>query len=363
MHEWYKRRLLQRLQSAWPDCAYVPIDVDEIDTRSWSVLYQLHDTQERMTAILQKAELRRQEKYHEALVPSAFRQTNTLAAAVSAPDPVLLACNPDTVYYNIRPTDSVFQPIQQELSDELQEELNTLKLQAQELDEYIPTRWIFENQNLKMRDKGGSQFKWILENDYLTLSISRGRKTGIIGKAHLSSEYLWGYRGDLGQALSNVHAFLTTIFGQKFILEQSGLDLAADVLYLDMNTLNIKEHFISRAVLDDERPVEIDDGFVDGPSSIKRRWKKLSGLAFGLHTSPVSAVIYNKTHEIKYHSPEKKWMFDLYRVRAEQLGITYTEEMIVWRVEVRFTRPAFREFPDVSGAYDVLPRLRDFWTY
>jgi hypothetical protein len=45
------------------------------------------------------------------------------------------------------------------------------------------------------------------------------------------------------------------------------------------------------------------------------------------------------------------------------LGITFTPEMVVWRVEVRFTRPAFREFPDVSGAYDVLPHLRDLWTY
>src|SRR5205823_8174930 len=32
-------------------------------------------------------------------------------------------------------------------------------------------------------------------------------------------------------------------------------------------------------------------------------------------------------------------------------------------VEVRFTRPAFREFPDVSGAYDVLDHIRDLWTY
>jgi hypothetical protein len=37
--------------------------------------------------------------------------------------------------------------------------------------------------------------------------------------------------------------------------------------------------------------------------------------------------------------------------------------MVVWRVEVRFTRPAFREFPDVSGAYDVLDHLGDLWAY
>jgi hypothetical protein len=82
-----------------------------------------------------------------------------------------------------------------------------------------------------------------------------------------------------------------------------------------------------------------------------------------MHTSPVSAVIYNKTNEIEHHSPDKKWFYDLWQRRAQELGIAFTPEMVVWRVEVRFTRPAFREFPDVSGAYDVLDHVRDLWTY
>jgi hypothetical protein len=45
----------------------------------------------------------------------------------------------------------------------------------------------------------------------------------------------------------------------------------SDVLFLDVPSLNLKECFLSRAVLDDERPVEIEDGLVDGPSCIKRR--------------------------------------------------------------------------------------------
>jgi hypothetical protein len=74
-------------------------------------------------------------------------------------------------------------------------------------------------------------------------------------------------------------------------------------------------------------------------------------------------VIYNKTNEIRYHSPEKTWFYDLWQRRAEELGIAFTPEMVVWRVEVRFTRQAFREFPDVSGAYDVLNHLHDLWSY
>ncbi len=372
MDAWYKRKLLQRLGAAWPLSKLRPIDVEEVDTRTWSVLYQHVETADETSALLLKKELRRQERLHRfpafgldagqtpALDPvSPPEQTDELA-----PTPVVLSFGPDTAYYTIRPTDRDFQPVHVELDTDLQEELNALKSKAQELDELVPSRWEFEGQTLFMRDKGGSQFKWIVENDKIILCVGRGKKTGVIGQVRLSSEYLqMDCAGDLGLALSQVTTFLTLIYGQYITLDQSSLDLAADVLFLDVPSLNLKECFLSRAVLDDERPVEIEDGLVDGPSCIKRRWKKLAGLSFGMHTSPVSAVIYNKTNEIRYHSPEKTWFYDLWQRRAEELGIAFTPEMVVWRVEVRFTRPAFREFPDVSGAYDVLPHLGDLWTY
>ena len=278
-------------------------------------------------------------------------------------DPVILACGPDTVYYTIRPTDEQFQPVRQELDADLQMELELLKQQAQQFDEKVATRWAIDGKTLYMRDKGGSQFKWIMDNEYLTLSVGRGKKTGVIGQVRLSSEFLWHCEADLGRALSEVHVFLTLIYGQHFTLDLSRIDLCADVLNLDLSALNVKECFISRAVLDDERPLIETDGFVDGPCAIRRRWKKLSGLSFGKHTSAVSAVIYNKTDEIKYHSKEKTWFYDIYRRKAQELGIEYTEDMTVWRVEARFTRPSIREFPDVSGAYDVLAHVRDLWTY
>src|SRR5205807_6310946 len=335
-------------------------------------LYQHVETAEETTALLLKKDLRRQERLHRfpafgvdaghtpALDPvSPPDQTSELTPAT-----VVLNFSPDTAYYTIRPTDQDFVSVHLELDTDLQEELNVLKSKAQEQDELIPSRWEFEGQTLFMRDKGGSQFKWILENDKMILCIGRGKKTGVIGQVRLSSEYLqMDCAGDLGLALTHVHLFLTTIYGQYITLDMSALDLAADVLFLDVPSLNLKECFLSRAVLDDERPVQIEDGLVDGPSSIRRRWKKLAGLSFGMHTSPISAVIYNKTNEIKYHSPEKCWFHDLWRRRAETLGIAFAPEMVVWRVEVRFTRPAFREFPDVSGAYDVLDHIGDLWTY
>ncbi|GHO93034.1 hypothetical protein KSF_030820 [Reticulibacter mediterranei] len=379
MLEWYKRKLLQRLGSAWPYSKLRPIDVEEIDTRTWHVVYRHAETGETSSSLLLKRDLRKQERLHRLPVfgveAGQKPSLDPIPAAADdedeepAPSPVVLSFSPDTAYYTIRPTDRDYQPVRVELDVTLQEELNALKQKAQELDELVPTRWVFgtgkkEEQTLHMRDKGGSQFKWILENDKITLSVGRGKKTGIIGRVRLSSEYLqMDCGGDLGRALSAVHVFLSTFYGEHILLDLSALDLAADVLYLDLPSLNLKECFLSRAVLDTERPAEIDAGLLDGPSSIQRRWKKIAGLSFGMHTSPVSAVIYNKTHEIKYHSPEKRWFYDKWRLRAEQLGIEFSPEMIVWRVEVRFTRTPFREFPGVSGAYEMLEHIGDLWTY
>src|SRR5262249_38311532 len=143
---------------------------------------------------------------------------------------VALSFGPDTATYMIRPTDRDFVPIKQELSEELQEELEALKKQAQEADEEVPTRWIFEDQTLFMQDKGGSQFKWILKNDKITLCIGRGKKTGIIGQLRLNSEYLWDCDGDLGLALTKAYLFLCSLYGEHILLDQSTLDLAVDVL-------------------------------------------------------------------------------------------------------------------------------------
>lgn len=288
----------------------------------------------------------------------------TANLAASSSKVVALSFGPDTATYMIRPTDRNFEPIKQELSEELQEQLEALKKQAQEADEEVPTRWVFEDQTLFIQDKGGSQFKWILKNDKITLCIGRGKKTGIIGQLRLNSEYLWDCDGDLGLALTKAHLFLCSLYGEHILLDQSTLDLAVDVLGLDLSAQDIKEQFISRAVLDDENPSILGggDGFVDGPSCIHRRWKKITGLTFGKHISVVSAVIYNKTDEIKYHSG-KTWFHDIWRRKAAALGIEYSEDMAVWRIEVRFTRTAFREFPDVSQAFDVLNHVHDLWTY
>jgi hypothetical protein len=220
MDAWYKRKLLQRLGTAWPLSKLRPIDVEEVDTRTWSVRYQHVETGDVTSVLLFKKQLRRQERLHRfpafgvdagqtpSLDPvSPLEQTEKLALT-----PVVLNFSPDTAYYTIRPTDHNFEPVHVELDSDLQEELNLLKSKAQELDELVPSRWEFEGQTLFMRDKGGSQFKWIMENDKIILCIGRGKKTGVIGQVRLSSEYLqMDCAGDLGLALSQVTTCLTLI--------------------------------------------------------------------------------------------------------------------------------------------------------
>src|SRR5437899_12841270 len=152
MDAWYKRKLLARLGTAWPLSKLRPMDVEEVDTRTWSVLYQHVETAEETTALLPKRDLRRQERLHRfpafgvdaghtpALDPvSPPEQTAELARP-----PVVLNFSPDTAYYTIRPTDQDFVPVHEELDTDLQQALNVLKFKAQEQDEMIPTQWTFE---------------------------------------------------------------------------------------------------------------------------------------------------------------------------------------------------------------------------
>ncbi|MEO6893207.1 MAG: hypothetical protein ABI324_29845 [Ktedonobacteraceae bacterium] len=276
--------------------------------------------------------------------------------------PRIIACGPDTVYYTLYPTDAHFQPVRCELPEDLQEELDLLKEQAQEQEEPVLTRFVFEGANLFMQEKGGSGgFKWILKNEKLTLALSRGKRTGIWGQARLSSEYLWGYVDDLSLAESNVQLFLFSILGERLKLVPSGCDLAVDVVNLDITSLNVKEHFVYRAVLTDDIPAGLpEDGMVDGPEAIKRRWGQIAGLPFGARNASVSALIYNKTDEIKYHSREKTWFHDLWKSDRHMTAWDGTSP--VTRIELRFRRAALHEF-SLDHEYDLVVHLHDLWAY
>lgn len=272
----------------------------------------------------------------------------------------LLGVNPDTLVVNVLPVDTTGELVKRPLADALQAELDRWKEQAQNEDEPVPTRWVFEGSNLFMLDKAGAPFKWILDHPKIKIAVSRGVHVPLVGQVRFSSEYLWASHGELDRVVSDVWLFLVSIFGELITLQPAGVDLALDFTGWDVGTCNPKEHFIYRAITDDDVPGGFnEDGMIDGPDAIMRRWRRLTGLPFGRHTSAVSALLYDKTHEIKYHSKEKAWFYDLWPVEKDEDG---QPKEAVWRLELRFKRKALHEF-GIETVWDLLEHLTDLWAY
>jgi hypothetical protein len=282
----------------------------------------------------------------------------------------------DTLVLNIYPTDSEGVIVQRRVDEALQEELRLLKERAQAAEEDVVTRFVFDGGNLLMRAKGSEGFNWILYNQSLTLAVNRGSKMALLGQVRLSSQYLWSV-GHLDKAISDVHLFLSTVFGDDIMLQVSSIDLAVDVVGLELGSVaEVKEHFITRAQLDEQKPLAAgDDGMLDGPDAIKRRWRRITGLSFGARNGQVSALLYDKTREIKYHSPGKVWFHDLWlSVKDEEGKPLWDGTSSVWRIEIRFKRRALHEFKQetakgevlfwgIENAYDLMERLPLLWSY
>ncbi len=268
----------------------------------------------------------------------------------------------DTVVANILPLDAQGNVFKCELPDELQAELDAYKLLAQQEEEKALTRWVFAGSHLFMLDKAGAPFKWIMDHPKIKVSISRGVRAPLWGEVRFSSEYLWENYLSYDKAFSDVWIFLNSIFGDSIRLQASGVDLAKDFIGWDVGALPLsvlQERIITRAASDDARPTAFtEDGMVDGPESIKRRWKRITGLPFGKRNAAVSAILYDKTHEIRYQSPEKAWMYDLWQV--EHKG--GRPALPVWRLEGRLKRKALRD-GGIETLWDLLERLPAIWTY
>jgi len=284
--------------------------------------------------------------------------TTTIASRIR-----ILGRGLDTLILNIYPTDDEGDIIQQRLPELLEQEMNLYKERAQELDEEVPTRWAFQGENLFMKDKGGSHFKWILTCNQFSVAVSRGIKVPFWGQVRFSSEYLWKWNGNPAKGVSDVLLFLTTIYGDDITFQPGEVHIALDFVGWDIGSAQVKEHFIHRATHTSTIPETVDAAVIAGPEQVIERWKRITGLPFGKHTSAVSCLIYDKTHEIKYHSREKGWFHDLWLAQTNPNGSSaWDGESPVWRVEFRFKRPALHEF-DLENVYQVLDRIPDLWAY
>jgi hypothetical protein len=134
----------------------------------------------------------------------------------------------DTLILNVRYSDSKGQPVKQELNEKLVQELDYLQGEARRVETAVATDWAFQDVLLFVEPYGaGKQWRWLLN-----IAVSRGKFNDIIAQVRFSSEYLCS-QAWCGDALSKVHTFLMSIFGECLHLQLLEVHLCADVVGYD----------------------------------------------------------------------------------------------------------------------------------
>src|SRR5712691_2797225 len=252
----------------------------------------------------------------------------------------------DTLLINVRYADSTGQPVRQELDERLAHELDYLQGEARAAETAVASPWSFLDVLLFVEPHGaGKQWRWLLTSRLLTLVVSRGRFNDVIAQVRFSSEFLWS-QAWCGDALTKVHTFLMSIFGESIHLQVSDVHLCADVVGYDFSQCNYEAHFVTR-VRKNEAIYGVDGVALD--------CHRVSTLAFSKHKCPLSCSIYNKTLEITQKS-HKTWFYDLWQ-RNGWDGVSN-----VWRVEFRFKREFLHEVK-IEWAYDLLDAFKRLWEY
>ena len=260
----------------------------------------------------------------------------------------LVGCGVDTLVLNVRYTDEDGVPVQRELDEGLQAELDRLQGVARLNEEAVESPWVFLGVAPLFVEPhgGGKQWRWLLTCPLLKIAVSRGRFNDIIAQVRFSSEFLWS-QAWCGDALSIVYAFLMdALFGGSIGLQVSEVHLCADETGYDFAECDYTTGFVTRVRKNEA---------VYGADSVASDCRRVSTLAFSKHRSPISAVIYNKTLEIRQQSG-KTWFYDLWRRHG------WDETSDVWRVECRFKREFLHEVK-IEDAYDILGQFKQLWDY
>jgi hypothetical protein len=263
----------------------------------------------------------------------------------------------DTLVVNVRYTDETLQPVQKELDETLQQELDYLQGEAKKAETSVASDWDFQGCTLFVEPHGaGRQWRWLLTCRFLSLVVSRGKFNDVIAQVRFSSEFLWREQWT-GNALTKMHDFLMLIFGEHIHLQVSSVDLCADIIGYDFSLANYQQDFITKAR---------KQSVVYGPDVVNLESRTPSYLRFSSSSSPISCRIYDKTQEIEQKS-HKTWFYDLWeKGTSGPYGGCYdrSSDAKVWRVEYHFAREFFRnlEHP-IESAYDLLDQFRSLWTY
>src|SRR5579859_2870067 len=262
----------------------------------------------------------------------------------------------DTLAVNVRYTDTSFQPIQQELNNDLMWQLDSLQAEAKQAEAAVASDWSFLGRVLFVEPHGaGRQWRWLLTCRLLSLVISRGKFNDVIAQVRFSSELLW-MQEDCGGALTKMHDLLMSIFGEYIHLQVSYVDLCADVMGYDFSLANYQQHFITRG-----RKQTV----IYGADELRLDSRTVSYLRFSSSAAPISCRIYNKTQEIKQKSLDKVWFYDLWRKGTQgPFGGSWDGSSDVWRIEFHLRRDFLHNLKaPIEGAYDLLDQFPALWQY
>jgi hypothetical protein len=262
-------------------------------------------------------------------------------------DPTIVGAHIDTWLLNVKGT----------LQDSLADQLDGLKETAQEVEDDVATLWTFVGETLFLKPHGsGRQWRWILHCPSLHLDIGKGKLNGVVGKARLSSAFLWQY--DPGEALPLLFDFLADFYGTSFTLQVSEVHLCADVAGWELG-LQDANAFISRG---HQRKTHLNapDDYADAqvrstlPTiEVNMNGRRCSGYEFSKGAAH-SCCIYDKTTEIT--RSRKDWMKEVW----EHNGWDGVSRVV--RVEFRYKRECLREL-GVEEAYDFLDQIPGLWAY
>ena len=250
----------------------------------------------------------------------------------------IVADNIDTLILNVK--------LRQDFPLELAQQLEVLKEASQEAEEDLVTDFTFASERLFIKPHGaGKQWRWILHSPSLHLDVGLGKQTQIVAKAGFSAAYLWAT--EIGDALTQLYAFLTGLLGSEPFLQVSEAHLCVDVADWELAVGD------AAAFRGHRRGLRLEDEDETPPAlQINLNGRRCGTLRLqqrGAH----SCCIYDKTKEITVS--RKDWMQEVWSENG------WDGESRVTRVEFRYKRECLREM-GVDEAFAFLDQITG-WAY
>jgi hypothetical protein len=253
----------------------------------------------------------------------------------------IVADNIDTLILNVK--------LRHDFPLELAQQLDFLKEASQEAEEDMVSDYTFAGERLFIKPHGaGKQWRWILHSPSLHLDVGLGKHTQIVTKARLSAAYLWAT--EIGDALTQLYAFLIGMLGSEPFLQVSEAHLCVDVAGWELAVADAAA-FVTRG---HRRGLRLEDEDKSSPGlQINLNGRRCGTLDFS-KGAPHSCCIYDKTKEITVS--RKDWMQEVWRSNG------WDGEARVTRVEFRYKRECLKEL-GVEEAYAFLDQIPSLWAY